>query len=70
MDNDFSMKKEGEFYSLQKLTYPRFNALFNFNKPLPQLITIELLDNGSAKEIDNALREMERYLNSKNLSID
>ena len=64
MDKDFSFKKEGEFYSLQRLTYPRFKATFNYKTPLPEFIDIEMFDNCDAKDIAEALHEMDIYMKS------
>jgi len=64
MNDDFSYKKEGEFYILQKNTFPRFKATFDYKTPLPELINIEFSDDSDAKDMARALSEMDTYMKS------
>jgi hypothetical protein len=64
MDEVFSYKREGEFYSIQKHTFPRFKAIFDYSKPLPELMHIYFLDESDASEKARSLSELDAYMKS------
>lgn len=59
---DFTYKKMGEFYILQKHTFPRFQATFNYKTPLPEFINIDFSDDCRVEDMANALSEMDAYM--------
>jgi hypothetical protein len=64
MDEAFSYKKEGEFYSIHKHTFPRFIATFDYKKPLPELHQIKFIDECDVKYKARALWELDAYMKS------
>lgn len=64
MDNDFSYMKEGEYYKIQKHTFPRFHATFDYRKPLPTLIKIEFDDDCEAIDMSAAFSALDDYMKS------
>lgn len=64
MNNKFSYNREGEFYVLQKHTFPRLKATFNYKTPLPELINIRFSDSCEAKDMAKALTELDAFMKS------
>jgi hypothetical protein len=64
MDQAFSYMKDGGFYSIQKHTFPRFKATFDYKKPIPELIHINFLDECDVKKKAQALWELDAYMKS------
>lgn len=58
MNKDFKIYQEGERLVIERLTYPRFKAVINFDNPLSDLDEIQLLEEvRDAKVIARAMRE-------------
>lgn len=64
MNEIFRYKKDGEFYLIQKHTFPRFKARFDYKTPLPQLVDIKFSDECEATDMAKALSELDAYMKS------
>lgn len=62
LEGTFSYIREGEFYTIQKNTFPCLKATFDYNEPLPKLIRIEFSDICDANDIAKALSELDAYM--------
>jgi hypothetical protein len=66
MTGDFSYKKKkgNGLRTIQKHTFPRFRATFDYKTPLPELIMIKFTDTCEPKDIARALSELDVYMKS------
>lgn len=64
---DFSLLKAGDDYILKRLNPPRFTALIDFEKPLPEIKQIKFLEYCSAEEYEKILKDAECFFESLKL---
>lgn len=64
MNKEFSHNTEGAFIAIHKHTYPRFKTIFDYTKPLPQLLSIEFYDACTTEEKAKSLSELDSYMKS------
>ena len=64
MNSDFSHNSEGAFIAIHKHTYPRFKAIFDYSKPLPEFMSIQFSDDCTTSEKVRSMSELDSYMKS------
>jgi hypothetical protein len=62
MDKQFTIIRESDSYLLMKITYPRFVARIGLDVKSPRILDANVMDRCSTDDFDEALQEMELYL--------
>jgi hypothetical protein len=64
MNKDFSHNSEGAFIAIKKHTYPRFKAIFDYTKPLPEFMSIQFSDECTTSEKVKSMSQLDSYMKS------
>jgi hypothetical protein len=62
MDKQFNMIRELDSWLLMKITYPKFVAKISLDVKSPRILDASVIDKCSTDDLDEALEEMELYL--------
>lgn len=62
MENKFLVQIKGKCHLLERLIFPRFRAVLDCDKPLPEIIKIRFIDDCDPRAMAEAIREIEPFL--------
>lgn len=64
MNQDFSLTKECDYHIVRKLSFPRFEAVIDLNKSLPEIKEIKYFEKCNADELENVIRDAGDFIAS------
>ena len=69
-NENFDIKKEGDIFHIQRITYPRMSLEIDFKYPMPQIRDIKIQEECSAADVKEVLSSLEELIKTlKRLSI-